>query len=169
MYSATCYKQADYDGPSAAFRWVLNRENRGGILTSILIVSRTQGRRCMEMSSYLLLFQPVLSALIGALVVYYFGIRRLGVERRSSFRERQLAEFYAPLAGIRKQIVAKSELRVKISKAAETAWQKICTSYGNRQPARKSQWENNRARKRDSCRGECTNRGWRGPLGWSTR
>ena len=86
----------------------------------------------METPWYLYLLQPLLSALVGALVVFFFGVKRLGVERRSSFRERQLAEFYAPLAGIRKQILAKSEIRLKISKAAHSAWQKICASYGNR-------------------------------------
>jgi hypothetical protein len=86
----------------------------------------------METPLYLFLLQPVVSAFIGALVVFFFGIKRLGIERRSTFRERQLAEFYAPLAGIRKQIRAKSEVRLKISNAANSAWQKICASYGDR-------------------------------------
>jgi len=86
----------------------------------------------METSWYVFLLQPVVSALIGALVVFFFGIKRHGIERRSAFRERQLAEFYAPLAGIRKQIEAKSEVRLKISNAVNSAWQKICASYGNR-------------------------------------
>ncbi len=81
---------------------------------------------------YLPIINPLLSALVGAAVVYYFGIRHLGIQRRSAFRERQLAEFYAPLAGIRKQILAKSELRLKISAAANEAWQEICKSYGER-------------------------------------
>lgn len=73
--------------------------------------------------------QSALSALIGAGVVYFFGVRQLVAQRRLAFVERQLTEFYAPLAGIRKQIRAKSELRVKISEAAESAWQDICKSY----------------------------------------
>jgi len=36
--------------------------------------------------------------------VYYFGIRPLVAQRRLGFVERQLTEFYAPLAGLRKQI-----------------------------------------------------------------
>lgn len=75
------------------------------------------------------LLQSVISGLIGAGVVYYFGIRQLVVQRRLAFVERQLVEFYAPLAGIRKQIRAKSELRLKVSQAAEAAWQDICASY----------------------------------------
>ena len=54
------------------------------------------------------------SGLIGAAVVYYFGLRQRAKERRFSFLERQLTEFYAPLAGLRKQIRTKSELRAKI-------------------------------------------------------
>ncbi|MBK5260320.1 MAG: hypothetical protein JJE51_12055 [Thermoanaerobaculia bacterium] len=70
--------------------------------------------------------------MVGAAVVYYFGIRQIVAQRRSGFLERQLAEFYAPLAGIRKQIRAKSELRLRISNAAESAWHDICRSYGER-------------------------------------
>lgn len=74
----------------------------------------------------------LLSALVGAAVVYYFGIRHLAIQRKLAFRERQLGEFYAPLAGLRKQIRAKSELRLKISNAADAAWHDICGSYGDR-------------------------------------
>lgn len=81
---------------------------------------------------YLLILIPLLSGLFGSWLVYYFGVRQLLIQHRSAFRERQLAEFYAPLAGIRKQIRAKSELRVKISAAANEAWQDICVSYGDR-------------------------------------
>lgn len=78
------------------------------------------------------LLQSVVSGLVGAGVVYYFGIRQLVVQRRLAFVERQLVEFYAPLAGIRKQIRAKSELRLKVSQAAESTWQEICASYEGR-------------------------------------
>lgn len=73
---------------------------------------------------------PVISGLIGAGVVYYFGVRQLVAQRRLAFVERQLSESYAPLAGLRKQIRAKSELRERVSEAAETTWQSICDSYG---------------------------------------
>lgn len=56
----------------------------------------------------------VVSGLIGAAVVYYFGLKQRAKERHFGFLEKQLIEFYAPLAGLRKQIRAKSELRVKI-------------------------------------------------------
>jgi hypothetical protein len=75
-------------------------------------------------------YEPILTALlsvlVSAFVVYRFGIRQLQIQRRLTFRQRQLDEFYAPLAGIRKQLRAKSELRLKISNATEAAWQDIC-------------------------------------------
>ena len=80
---------------------------------------------------YLPILSTLLSGLVGAVVVYYFGIRQIVIQRRLAFRERQLGEFYAPLAGIRKQIRAKSELRLKISNAANAAWQDLCKSYGD--------------------------------------
>jgi hypothetical protein len=66
-----------------------------------------------------------LSALVGAAVVYVFGIRQLSIARRNAFIEKQLSEFYSPLAGYRKQIRTKSELRLKISNAANEAWQEL--------------------------------------------
>ncbi|HTX06679.1 MAG TPA: hypothetical protein VMD06_12715 [Steroidobacteraceae bacterium] len=63
---------------------------------------------------YTPLLNSIPSGLIGAAVVYYFGLRQRAKERRFSFLERQLAEFYAPLAGVYKQIRTKSELRAKI-------------------------------------------------------
>jgi len=81
---------------------------------------------------YLSLLSSLLSGLVGASVVYYFGIRQLITQRRLGYLEQQLTEFYAPLAGMRTQIRAKSELRQKVSAASEAAWQKIVKSYGER-------------------------------------
>src|SRR3954468_17587713 len=80
------------------------------------------------------LLNSVLSGLIGAAVVYYFGVKQLVAQRRLGFRERQLTEFYAPLAGMRKQILAKSEFRQKVSAAASAAWQDICRPYEGKLP-----------------------------------
>lgn len=76
------------------------------------------------------ILNSLLAALVGAWVAYYFGVRQLVAQRRLGFVERQLTEFYAPLTGLRKQIRAKSELRLKISQAADGAWRDICNSYG---------------------------------------
>lgn len=79
---------------------------------------------------YLPILGSLLSGLVGAAVVYYFGIRQLIAQRRVKFLERQLSEFYAPLAGMQQQIRVKGELRMKVSAAANAAWQEICQSYG---------------------------------------
>lgn len=66
--------------------------------------------------------------MVGALIVYYFGIRQISIKRHADFVERQLQEFYAPMAGWRKRIRVKSELRLRISGAANEAWLEICAS-----------------------------------------
>ena len=69
------------------------------------------------------------SALVGGLVVYIFGIRKLSIELRSTFIQKQMSEFYSPIAGYRKRIRAKSEVRGKVSTAANEAWQELCAPY----------------------------------------
>ena len=44
-------------------------------------------------------------------------------KRRSDFVRQQLTEFYGPLVSMRMEILARSELRVEISKAAKAEWQ----------------------------------------------
>lgn len=79
------------------------------------------------------------SALIGAVVVYVFGIRQLSIQRRNAFIERQLSELYSPMAGYRKRIRAKSELREKIARTTNEAWQEnLPDSHEGFEPYRKS-------------------------------
>lgn len=66
---------------------------------------------------------------MGGLVVYVFGIRKLSIELRNAFIEKQMSEFYSPLAGCRKRIEAKSEVRGKVSAAVNEAWQELCAPY----------------------------------------
>jgi len=80
-----------------------------------------QGGRSLE--TLLLQF---LSALVGGLVVYVFGIRKLSIELRNDFIHKQMSEFYSPIAGCRKRVRAKSEVRSKVSTAANEAWQEQC-------------------------------------------
>lgn len=79
------------------------------------------------------LLLQALSALVGAFVVYVFGIRKLSIQLRNTFVEKQLSEFYSPIAGCRKRIRAKSELREKISGAANASWQELCAQYSDAQ------------------------------------
>ena len=70
-----------------------------------------------------------LSALVGGLVVYVFGIRKLSIELRNAFIQKQMSEFYSPIAGCRKRIRAKCEVREKVSSAANEAWKELCAPY----------------------------------------
>jgi hypothetical protein len=49
--------------------------------------------------------------------------------RQFAFVERQLEEFYAPMIGCLRRIRAKSNVRLEIGKASDTAWQKICGEH----------------------------------------
>lgn len=69
------------------------------------------------------------SALIGGLIVYVFGIRKLSIELRNAFIQKQMSEFYSPIAGYRKRIRARSEVRGKVSTAANEAWKELCAPY----------------------------------------
>ena len=69
------------------------------------------------------------SALVGGLIVYVFGIRKLSIELRNAFILKQMSEFYSPIAGYRKRIRAKSEVRGKVSTAANEAWKETCAPY----------------------------------------
>lgn len=82
----------------------------------------------MEDIARFLLF-PLLGALIGAFSVYLLGLRTNALSRRAAYIEKQLSDFYSPLAAYRKRIRAKSELRERISVIANEAWQEICEPY----------------------------------------
>lgn len=69
------------------------------------------------------------SALVGGLIVYVFGVRKFSLETRNGFIRKQLSEFYSPIAGYRKRINAKGQVRVKVSNAANEAWRDLCASY----------------------------------------
>jgi hypothetical protein len=75
-----------------------------------------------------------LSALVGGLVVYVFGIRKLSIELRNAFIQKQMSEFYSPIAGCRKRIRAKSEVREKVSRSAHEAWNELCAPYTEAKP-----------------------------------
>jgi hypothetical protein len=82
------------------------------------------------------LLSSLLSALVGALIVYVFGIRTLSIEIRNAFVQKQLSEFYSPIAGYRKRIQAKREIQVKIALAADAAWNAICVQRSHTETER---------------------------------
>ena len=54
---------------------------------------------------------------------------KLYFKKKIDFYEKQINELYSPLLGLRKDIQAKSELRLKISKAADISWKEICEKH----------------------------------------
>lgn len=68
----------------------------------------------------------------GAFLTNYFTSKRERAARRHAFIRRQLQEFYSPLLGLRHEIKARSELRVKVQAAAQTTWDEMCADARER-------------------------------------
>jgi hypothetical protein len=71
-----------------------------------------------------------MAALFGVWIGGYLTDRREREKRRTDFITRQLTEFYGPLVAARAEILARSELRVKVQRAAGDAWQELTTEAG---------------------------------------
>lgn len=71
-------------------------------------------------------FSVLAGVLVGAGLTSWFAARRERIQRKHAFIERQLSEFYSPMLGLRTEIRALSELRVKLSNEATAAWQTLC-------------------------------------------
>ncbi|HTU46998.1 MAG TPA: hypothetical protein VMF91_18195, partial [Bryobacteraceae bacterium] len=65
---------------------------------------------------------PAVSGLVGVAIGGWLTALNQKRELREAHIKCQLSEFYSPLLGIRSQIKAKSELRLKLSSAAGAAW-----------------------------------------------
>jgi hypothetical protein len=68
---------------------------------------------------------PALSGLAGVGIGGWITSHNQKRERRETHIKEQLSEFYSPLLGIRSQIKAKSEVRLKVSNAAQALWPKF--------------------------------------------
>ncbi|MDO6442054.1 hypothetical protein [Marinobacter sp. 2_MG-2023] len=55
-------------------------------------------------------------------MVYIFGVRKSSIDVRNAFFQKQASEFYSPIAGYRKRIHSKAQIREKVSSVAEEAW-----------------------------------------------
>jgi predicted Rdx family selenoprotein len=72
------------------------------------------------------LIKFVVSVLAPLLAGYFgvrYGLKQIKMQKRMDLIENQLNKFYSPLLGLHKEIRAKSELRVKIQKLGDEAWQ----------------------------------------------
>ncbi|MFZ0478434.1 MAG: hypothetical protein WAL71_04740 [Terriglobales bacterium] len=86
--------------------------------------------RALESNSDLLrwLFSvavPAVAGFVGVIVGAWLSARREKSQRRYLFRERQLQDFYSPLLGLRTEILARSELRVKVRALADSEWRRL--------------------------------------------
>src|SRR5437868_10642688 len=82
-----------------------------------------------QQTSLIDLVKSVITSFITLSAVYLgyrFTIKQNKRQRQLEFTERKITIFYSPMIGYRNQIKAKSELRLELSKAANTAWGKIC-------------------------------------------
>jgi hypothetical protein len=66
---------------------------------------------------------PAVAGLLGVAVGGWMQGHNQKRERENAFIKERLKDFYAPLLGMRSEIRAKSELRLKISSIAHAAWQ----------------------------------------------
>jgi len=60
-----------------------------------------------------------------------FGTQSEKRERRQQRSSLQLADFYGPMLGLRFGVLAKSELRLKVSNTADTAWRELIEDARN--------------------------------------
>jgi len=69
---------------------------------------------------------PALAGLFGVWIGSLLATRREQREQRLTFLSKQLEEFYSVLLGIRTDIRTRSEIRVKVQKAASAIWPRLC-------------------------------------------
>src|SRR5947209_6500028 len=65
------------------------------------------------------------SGLLGVAVGGYFTVLNQKRERRQQRISVQLAEFYSPMLGLRFDVLARSELRLKLNGTADATWRKM--------------------------------------------
>lgn len=68
---------------------------------------------------------PILSGFVGVIIGAWLTGRQQQEQRKLSFIEKQINNFYSPLLGIRNEIRMLSELHQKISSSANANWSKL--------------------------------------------
>lgn len=80
------------------------------------------------------LIVPAVAGLVGVLIGAWLSSRRDQGQRRLAFVEKQLAQFYSPMQGLREEIAATSALRTLIQGNAERAWREVCAQVPKSDP-----------------------------------
>lgn len=68
----------------------------------------------------------VLAPVVAGYIGVRYGLKQIRIQKRIDLIESQLNKFYSPVLGLRKEIRAKSELRLKIETIGDEAWQEAC-------------------------------------------
>lgn len=90
------------------------------------------------------LIVPAVAGLAGVLIGAWLSSRRDQGQRRAAFVEKQLAQFYSPMQGLREEIAATSALRTLIQGNAERAWREVCAQVPKSDPETLAQLTNSR-------------------------
>ena len=69
---------------------------------------------------------PAITAFVGVFAGGWLTIKRDRAQRRHDFVAMQLQDFYSPLFALRKEIRARSELRVRVHDIALQVWPRLC-------------------------------------------
>src|SRR6266496_4949101 len=84
---------------------------------------------CVELTKWIAsIAVPAVAGFIGIITGAWLTSRRERKQRQLDFIRTQLREFYSPILGLRQDILMRSELRVKVQQAANTAWGKLSES-----------------------------------------
>ncbi len=78
------------------------------------------------MRDIILATSPLLGVVLGVVLTSWLTGSRQRTTRRHGFINMQVDDLYAPLVSLRKDIRAKSELRLRISQAADASWRELC-------------------------------------------
>ena len=75
---------------------------------------------------------PAISGFVGVVIGAWLTSRRERAQRRLSYLEKQLKDFYSPMLGLRNEIEMHSTLRIRIQETANTVWQERCSQENER-------------------------------------
>ncbi len=75
---------------------------------------------------------PAVSGFLGVVAGAWLTAKREKAQRRYTFREKQLQEFYSPLLGLRAEIRVRSDRRKEIHAVADSEWQRLCAEARQR-------------------------------------
>jgi len=90
-------------------------------------------QQCIDLIRWgLTIVVPAIFGLVGVVIGAWLTGRREHRLRRLTFIEKQINDFYSPMLGLRNEIHMRSQLRVRIYEAADSAWHELLDQVGER-------------------------------------